>query len=91
MAVRAPTFAVIVAWPSWTGVTMPSTTVAILGSLDDHSIPLDALTADFAVLDLLHDQRLPALRGAERAFRREQDHAVGPTRPQPPSAQARSR
>ena len=38
VAVRSPAFAVIVAWPSCTGVTTPSTTVATSGSLDDHSI-----------------------------------------------------
>ena len=38
VAVFSPTLAVIVVWPSCAGTTRPSTTVATLGSLEDHEI-----------------------------------------------------
>ena len=77
VAVCSPTLAVIVAWPSWTGTTRPSTTVATLGSLEDHDDLLGHLASGLVALELLHDQVLPALRRAQLALRGQQHEPLG--------------
>ena len=77
VAICAPTLAVIVAWPSWTGVTMPSATVATLGSLDDHSIPVARWRPTSPRSISCTIKRLAALGGAQGAFGGNRTRRVG--------------